>query len=634
MSSFYGNVKSSPRSPFIFDRIYSSRTEMDNALKVQKDNNDAVQGDGVFINRYVLVNYGYTINEEYVRVDNNLITSDQSSYANLYVKVLNEDTYEYILGSTLSSNDFNTYKDSEWYKKDHYITRYNENGVENIYFKENRTLDQKNYNADYHLTVWMKIYMDNEEKYIMVAKLNSQAPAIEIRETSPAEGNPTGQLGPHWDLFQSSDINWVCDIPKHWEISLNTQDIDEVETIFIEESSNDDELPYFNKAGFDDKISNNTDSLEDNDPRKIDRIWLAPFKSGAYYPVFEFKKIELTPDTYIKNKYYYISNSFISNDDYDPNQTYYTYNEDENEYIATKIDSNTYSKNTYYIITFSLCQNEWTSGTDYYIKTQKIDDYKTLITDKQYDQKRLSISLPSIGNAISDLYDVLYGFNGFQEERPYTRDQLFGWENISPYNNLESDDKISMGWAMEEFKNYISELRFLAHGQGWRLIGYTTEEKKDEYSRTQIEDAQQCVIENQNDFWLTSQDILDLRPYNIANGYVIPVYAYDGEDGYNSYGLQSDWTLDNTDAFGYIYHKPRILWSNPDYISQDDELEENKGIETGKEDTKSYALHSIEYIFDHCMDEIDNSEIEVGETKEETLIKKLFGPSREPLDRF
>ena len=145
MSSFYGNVKSSPRSPFIFDRIYSSRTEMDTALTVQTDSNNAVQGDGVFINRYVLINYGYTVNEEYIKVDNNLITSDQSSYANLYVKVLNEDTYEYILGSTLSSNDFNTYKSSEWYKKDYYITRYNENGEENTYFKNNRQKDQQKY---------------------------------------------------------------------------------------------------------------------------------------------------------------------------------------------------------------------------------------------------------------------------------------------------------------------------------------------------------------------------------------------------------------------------------------------------------------------------------------------------------
>jgi len=61
MASFYGNIKNNSRSSFIFDKIYTSRYAMETALKKDTDNNGAVSGDGVFINRYVLINYGYIL---------------------------------------------------------------------------------------------------------------------------------------------------------------------------------------------------------------------------------------------------------------------------------------------------------------------------------------------------------------------------------------------------------------------------------------------------------------------------------------------------------------------------------------------------------------------------------------------
>jgi len=38
--------------------------------------------------------------------------------------------------------------------------------VENTWFADNREKDIKEYSADYHLTIWMKIYTDNVERYI------------------------------------------------------------------------------------------------------------------------------------------------------------------------------------------------------------------------------------------------------------------------------------------------------------------------------------------------------------------------------------------------------------------------------------------------------------------------------------
>jgi len=39
MSSFYGNIKNNMRSPFIFDRIYPSRKDMEDTLKKYQDEN-------------------------------------------------------------------------------------------------------------------------------------------------------------------------------------------------------------------------------------------------------------------------------------------------------------------------------------------------------------------------------------------------------------------------------------------------------------------------------------------------------------------------------------------------------------------------------------------------------------------
>ena len=44
---FYGNISNTNRTQFVFDKIYPNRTEMDSQVST----------DGIFIGRYVLVDY-------------------------------------------------------------------------------------------------------------------------------------------------------------------------------------------------------------------------------------------------------------------------------------------------------------------------------------------------------------------------------------------------------------------------------------------------------------------------------------------------------------------------------------------------------------------------------------------------
>lgn len=576
MGSFYGNIKNDQRISLIFDRIYPSRTAMEKALTQNKDENNAIQGDGVFINRYILIHYGYDI--------------ENSKFY---------DQYDFL-------------EDGE------NITSYTENNI----FKNNCAQDLKNYHENYHLTIWMKIYSDNKEKYILVGHLKAAPPSLTITPDAPSEDVP------HMDVYESSDIIYNYHVPEMWNIDLNKQKDVDLENINIDSGNITDtniiQYPYLNQEGFDPKYTH-----KDETEGRKNLIDIIEYHVGEKtYPDHIYTKIILTPNTYVKNQYYYllknnedipnIIEEFIENPEYknlrkaeqfDENQIYYQQTIRDKYYKITLNEDSNFEDNIYYIyngegqppsiIEKNILNPNYTLIFDqsdnfdtakiYYIKTQKIKEDKSLSFSEKNNSKQISIQLPIIGNTISDLYDILYG-RGTKDknyERPYTNNFLFNHDGIMPYNNLTPEDNISMAWAIDELKSYISELRFLSHGQGWRLLGYTTEEIAQNYLNTG--DGINCIVNKDNKI-LTNEQINQLKPYDYQTGYIIPVYTADQDDN-NAIGLQSDWILKDPKAFGYIYHKPRMLWSDPEY--SDNQL----SIETVPEDNYYETIRSIEYIY-------------------------------------
>lgn len=548
MSSFYGNIKNNSRASFIFDKIYTSRFEMEKALKENTDENGQVQGDGIFINRYVLINYGYTKDGTFVKIPSDLVQgSDEESFNIKYIVTNNNFTDYYYLANAATQSYLKADVNHHWtrlqlnnnynyYKKVNFVDRWiNGTNEENSYYADNRAKDAQVYQADYDLTVWMKIYSGNEEKYIMVARLGLDAPALELITDAPGES-------PHFDLLQSSNTKYVYHVPNNWQFSVNQYDPEKEENgdYDIEESPNDYwnyeinidgtrsynsniKYPYFNQAGFDPVIKTRVDDI-------TDEIIIRDTKSGKLYLDHDYKGIDLTPDTYRRNQYYYKKDDeyFISTGEFVPNEQYYIKTQARSsDYEIVDLTPQTYRRNYYYI----------NDGNSYILTDMAFDPnttYYTNIAESVHtDTKRLDISLPSIGNAMSDVYDVLYGKVNNGETRPYNLEDLFNYRNISPYNNIDSSDQISMGWAMEEFKNYISELRFLSHGSA-----------------------------------------------NIS------------DPPHPGIGLQSDWLLDDSLSFGYIYNKPRIIW-------QDDPITGHTGLE--------YLKRSIEFIYDNYRDLDENS---------------------------
>lgn len=178
--SFYGNIKRVNSSPFVFDRYYSSRSEMQ----------DKMNSDQVYVGRYVFVSYRTKYeNENVVYFDK--YDKDASKYE---VINLTADTYTpnvfYIISETdsskyvLATGAFNP--ETTYYN---FIRKLSES------YEENQQRDLLEFEDTFDGTVWQKIYTKGVndttnsemggEKYILVAELNSAAPRFSFQRLSP-----------------------------------------------------------------------------------------------------------------------------------------------------------------------------------------------------------------------------------------------------------------------------------------------------------------------------------------------------------------------------------------------------------------------------------------------------------------
>lgn len=171
--SLYGQVKRVPTNVFQFDRVYPNRKAMEDAAKT----------DGVYIGRYVLIEYG----TRYKLFGSAEPTENESDYYNLddptqvptdESQESNSDESQENNNSESQESDNNANNDSQ--ESDEVITDSNGNRIEEtIKYKTNREADQNYYHAVYDSTVWQKIYAGTQgEKYVMIAELNALAPQI------------------------------------------------------------------------------------------------------------------------------------------------------------------------------------------------------------------------------------------------------------------------------------------------------------------------------------------------------------------------------------------------------------------------------------------------------------------------
>ena len=249
---FYGNITNTSKTTFSFDLIYPSRSEMDS----QADK------DGVFLGRYVLVDYGEDPIKGYFNPKDSLFyhTPSFTTGTAFYGK---EGTIYQDINNALSAGGFYRYDINQRI----YVPM-----LSKTPYQERFQLDVKNYGRGYDSTAWVKRYDPAANdgaggyKYVAIAELNAVVPTFHMVVSKP-NASP---VPPYFDrdttnidyyLHMQGDfstrVKEAQDGIKSDETAIRTRHEWKVdESGYQYYNAITEEVPadiYFNNAGFDEK---------------------------------------------------------------------------------------------------------------------------------------------------------------------------------------------------------------------------------------------------------------------------------------------------------------------------------------------------------------------------------------------
>lgn len=181
MSSFYGNIKFNNQTPLIFDKIYTSRFEME----------EKCHSDGIFNGRFILISYGEVQYTPFHKIG--CISREEFNVRagkNLYLPASGDTVTEIV-----NDNGFMLIPNSDQYYDTKYQYFIKAEYIKDDYNKyaQNKSIDEIHYHHDYHNTVWQKIWTSTqdseeiEEKYIMVSHLNAETPTMTLIVDAPSD---------------------------------------------------------------------------------------------------------------------------------------------------------------------------------------------------------------------------------------------------------------------------------------------------------------------------------------------------------------------------------------------------------------------------------------------------------------
>lgn len=353
---FYGNVSNITRSTFQFDRIYGSRSEMEEAL--------ASGNDDVYIGRYTLVEYDQAIDfEVFTRIFPRVVKQEDAEdqiwfYTEKYKTSISDKKLVsgikgkyYYTGDDDASASSSQLKNIVLYKcekegayilgeptntveDDHIgfvkVTDISENDSAATNYTINYNLDKEYGNGrGYDGTVWMKTYVGDDIKYVMIAELNSVIPTFAISVDAPSEIPNQPHFGK-----DSTNVYYDLHVQPSWGFRIKEA-----------KDENGEDLPS------DVKIEQNYTyyNLEGN--QELGK-GVASVNGDIYFNADGFKIDKSTHDNSVKD---------------------------------------------------TIKLSKGSSGAQVYNKHDG-----SINLESAEDIQELSIRLPSIGNAVANLYDVLY----------------------------------------------------------------------------------------------------------------------------------------------------------------------------------------------------------------------------------
>lgn len=206
---FYGNITNTSKTTFTFDKIYSNRLQMDNSCT----------SDGIFLGRYVLVEYGLPATQYLVGyLDNKIMYDDPSDRSDSHiilcengklVKVKRSNQWYLYVGNVTASGI------KEW----KYLTRITNDRVDDEQYNLNYQIDYPVYGRGYDSTVWIKQYINNQETYVQIAELNTVVPNFSIYPLLPQD--PYVAVDDSNIVYQPGKYYYYDETDSHYKLDNN-----------------------------------------------------------------------------------------------------------------------------------------------------------------------------------------------------------------------------------------------------------------------------------------------------------------------------------------------------------------------------------------------------------------------------
>ena len=428
--SFYGKVVNLDRAQFNFDKIYSSRYEMDHNIKT----------DGIYVNRLVLVEYDSEGSDDsfkscYLAPDGKLYASFKQKEGTSIQEVLDGAVefpaaykLEVVPSSTVSLNycqvrqgDVVRVPATVIDKNGKITERFNYNtlasshepidigtlnGSVTLYYQAKLVNGQseftiltsansayvRNYALDTSIygkgrgwdsTVWQKVYKDNKEQYIMIAELNSTMPALGISTDAPSIV-PTA---PHFDTDSTNKFYQL-----HWQPSwgLRVKGAEQFTGPVLDENGNKSEL--FTNSTI---LTNDVKDYPSDEETSWFQIKMDTENNTSQKQYFNAEtKQWQNAESKIPAAIYYNKAGF------NPEHISYA---DENITDKISIEPTGYSGHLY----------------------NQHDGTNRLAVSE--DTQEISIMLPSLGNTLAHIWDLVYGSE--EQNGSLNRNLNINWDN-------------------------------------------------------------------------------------------------------------------------------------------------------------------------------------------------------------
>lgn len=428
--SFYGKVVNLDRAQFNFDKIYSSRYEMDHNIKT----------DGIYVNRLVLVEYDSEGSDDsfkscYLAPDGKLYASFKQKEGASIQEVLDGAVefpaaykLEVVSSSTVSLNycqvrqgDVVRVPATVIDKNGKIIERFNYNtlasshepidigtlnGSVTLYYQAKLVNGQseftiltsansayvRNYALDTSIygkgrgwdsTVWQKVYKDNKEQYIMIAELNSTMPAFGISTDAPSIV-PTA---PHFDTDSTNKFYQL-----HWQPSwgLRVKGAEQFTGPVLDENGNKSEL--FTSSTI---LTNDVKDYPSDEETSWSQIKMDTENNTSQKQYFNIEtKQWQNAESKIPAAIYYNKAGF------DPEHISYA-----NENITDKISVEP-------------------TGYSGHLYNQHDGTNRLAVSE---DTQEISIMLPSLGNTLAHVWDLVYGSE--EQNGSLNRNLNINWDN-------------------------------------------------------------------------------------------------------------------------------------------------------------------------------------------------------------